>query len=142
MNLTKALKQKKKLIKKADEFYSRFSNSNSFETDQEQTYDPQIMYNSWLSTTQELVNLKTKIQIANQPIAHKIFELGELKNLVSRMKKVDTKTGLFRRGYSEEKSEYSCWMDQIQKDQLISNWEEKIDALQEEIEAFNALTKI
>ena len=142
MNLTKALKQKKKLIKKADEFYSRFSNSNSFETDQEQTYDPQIMYNSWLSTTQELVNLKTKIQIANQTSAQKIFELGEHKNLVSRMKKVDTKKGLFRRGYSEEKSEYSCWMDQIQKDQLISNWEEKIDALQEEIEAFNALTKI
>ena len=142
MNLTKALKQKKKLIKKANDYYSRFSASNSFEKDTTPAYKPEEMFNSWVATTNELVALKTKIQIANQPIAHKIFELGELKNLVASFKRIVTQKGTVRDRYNGESVEYLCYFDQVQKDEQIAKWEEQIETLQEEIEAFNALTKI
>ena len=142
MNLTKALKQKKKLIKKANDYYSRFLASNSFEKDTTLAYNPEEMFNSWVATTNELVALKTKIQIANQPIAHKIFELGELKNLVASFKRIVTQKGTVRDRYNGESVEYLCYFDQVQKDEQITKWEEQIETLQEEIEAFNALTKI
>lgn len=142
MNLTKALKQKKKLIKKANDYYSRFLASNSFEKDTTPAYNPEEMFNSWVETTNELVTLKTKIQIANQPIANKIFELGELKNLVASFKRIVTQKGAVRDRYNGESVEYLCYFDQVQKDEQITKWEEQIETLQEEIEAFNALTKI
>ena len=142
MNLTKALKQKKKLIKKANDYYSRFLASNSFEKDTTPAYNPEEMFNIWVATTNELVALKTKIQIANQPIAHKIFELGELKNLVASFKRIVTQKGAVRDRYNGESIEYVCYFDQVQKDEQITKWEEQIETLQEEIEAFNALTKI
>ena len=142
MNLTKALKQKKKLIKKANDYYSRFLASNSFEKDTTPAYNPEEMFNIWVETTNELVALKTKIQIANQPIAHKIFELGELKSLVTSFKRIVTQKGTVRDRYNGESVEYICYFDQVQKDEQIAKWEEQIETLQEEIEAFNALTKI
>jgi hypothetical protein len=144
MNLTKALKHKKKLVKQADEFYSRFANYNSSEVDTTPSYDPKDMFEGWIKTTDELVSLKGKIHKANGPIAEKIFRLGEIKNLISRLRGIDTKEGKIRNRYSDNKDyvEYTAYVSLIQKDLLIKNYEEELEQLQEEIEAFNAITKI
>jgi hypothetical protein len=143
MNLTKALKQKKKLVKQVDEMFVRFSKYNSQPVGFV-GYDPAVAYESWLSLTNELVELKTKIHIANQPIAHKIFRLGELKNLISRLRNVETKSGSFKEyRYSDaEAIEYVAFLSLFEKDELIQAWEAELETLQEEIEAFNAITKI
>jgi hypothetical protein len=143
MNLTKALKQKKKLVKQADEMFVRFSKYNSQPVGFV-GYDPAVAYESWLSLTNELVDLKTKIHIANFPIAHKIFRLGELKNLISRLRNVETKSGSFKEyRYSDaEPVEYVAFLSLFEKDELIQAWEAELETLQEEIEAFNAITKI
>jgi len=143
MNLTKALKQKKKLVKQADEMFVRFSKYNSQPVGFV-GYDPAVAYESWVSLTNELVDLKTKIHIANFPIAHKIFRLGELKNLISRLRNVETKSGSFKEyRYSDaEPVEYVAFLSLFEKDELIQAWEAELETLQEEIEAFNAITKI
>lgn len=144
MNLTKALKHKKKLVKQIDEMFIRFQKYNSQPADQVGTgYNPEEAYTKWISLTNELVELKTKIQNANAPIAGKIFRLGEVKNLISRIRGLDTKSGMVRDRYRNEESiTYVAYMDLFTKDNLIKGWEEEIEQLQEEIEAFNAITKI
>ena len=143
MNLIKALKHKKKLIKQADEFYKRFSEYNSHESITMPSYDPQEMYDSWLTTTDELIALKAKIHRANTPIADKIFKIGEIKNLITRLRVVDTKEGKFRNRYSDEAPiEYVSYIGLVAKDNQIKIWEVELDQLQEDIEAFNAITKI
>jgi hypothetical protein len=143
MNLTKALKHKKKLVKQADEMFIRFSKYNSQPVGFV-GYDPAQAYESWLKLTNELVDLKTKIHIANQPIADKIFRLGELKNLISRLRNVETKSGSFKEfRYSEGESvEYVAFLSLFEKDEQIQFWEAELETLQEQIEAFNAITKI
>jgi len=145
MNLTKALKHKKKLVKQIDEMFIRFQKYNSQPVDQVGTgYNPEEAYTKWVELTNELIGLKTKIQNANTPIAGKIFRLGEVKNLISRIRGLDTKAGVFRDRYrtNEETITYVAYMDLFTKDNLIKGWEEEIEQLQEEIEAFNAITKI
>ena len=137
------MKHKKKLIKQDDEFYKRFSEYNSHESITMPSYDPQEMYDSWLTTTDELITLKAKIHRANTPIADKIFKIGEIKNLITRLRVVDTKEGKFRNRYSDEAHiEYVSYIGLVAKDNQIKIWEAELDQLQEDIEAFNAITKI
>jgi hypothetical protein len=143
--LTKALKHKKKLVKQADEAFTRFQRYNSQNKESvDRGYDPEAAYNNWIRLTNELITLKTKIHNANAPIANRIFRLGELKNLVSRLRSIDTKKGLVREYRSADSIpvEYVAYMDLFNKDNQIFNWEQEIESIQEEIEAFNAITKI
>jgi hypothetical protein len=145
MNLTKALKHKKKLVKRADEMFIRFQRYNSQNKENvDKGYSPEEAFNSWIELTQELIELKTKIHNANIKIAEKIFRLGELKNLVSRIRGIDTKSGLVKEYRHSDIApvEYVAYMDLFAKDDQISKWEGEIEQLQEEIEAFNAITKI
>ena len=143
MNLTKALKHKKKLVKQADEMFVRFSRYNS-QPEESIGYDPAQAYEAWLKLTEELVELKTKIHVANGPIAEKIFRLGELKNLVSRLRHVDTKSGVYKEYKSGEPIpvKWTAFIDLFTKDEQIAHWEQEIEIIQEQIEAFNAITKI
>ena len=145
MNLTKALKYKKKLVKQIDETFIRFQKYNSQPIDNVgKGYNPEEAYIKWIGLTSELVELKTKIQNANAPIASKIFRLGEVKNLISRLRGVDTKNGLIKEYRHSDAApiEYVTYMDLFAKDIQIAAWEQEIEQLQEEIEAFNAITKI
>jgi hypothetical protein len=142
MNLTKALKHKKKLVKQADDMYVRFSKFNSNQKDSV-GYDPEQAYNEWVRLTNDLINLKTKIHIANAGIADKIFKLGELKSMATKLRGIDTKEGMHRDRYSDSDAiEYVAYMNIFKKDEVIKELEEQIETLQEEIEAYNALTMI
>lgn len=142
MNLTKALKHKKKLIKLADEQYLRFSKFNSTLVGTESPYSAEQAFNEWLRLTDELVELKTKIHIANGPIMDKIHRMSELKSMIYRFRSVDTKSGVHREYYEKETIEYTAFFDVVRKDTQIHAWECMIEELQEEIETYNATTKI
>ena len=141
MNLTKALKHKKKLVKQIDEMYIRFSKFNSTEKGSV-GYDAGEAFENWINLTDQLVDLKTKIHIANVGIASKIFKLGELKNMATKLRNVSTQEGTIKDRYSDNINEYTVHMNLFAKDSKIKEIEEKIENLQEEIEAYNALTMI
>jgi hypothetical protein len=144
MNLTKALKEKKKLVKQADTAYSRFGQNNSWEPGVTTDYSPELEYENWLNYTNQLIELKSKIHAANVPISSKIFRLGELKNMISKARAINPKSGkITERSYNGSTvTEYESWMTRIEKDSIILQWEEEIEKIQEEIESFNAITKI
>ena len=141
MNLTKALKHKKKLVKQIDEMFIRFSKFNSVEKGSI-GYDPEQAYSEWGRLTQELIDLKTKIHIANVGIASKIFTLGEFKSMAAKLRNVSTQEGLVKDRYSDVTNEYVAYMGLFFRDAAIKELEEQIESLQEEIEAYNALTEI
>lgn len=141
MNLTKALKHKKKLVKQIDEMFIRFSKFNSVEKGSI-GYDPEQAYTQWVELTNTLIDLKTKIHIANVGIADKIFKLGELKNMASKIRNVSTQEGTVKDRYTDVTSEYVTHMNLFAKDIRVKELEEQIETLQEEIEAYNALTMI
>ena len=141
MNLTKALKHKKKLVKQIDEMYIRFSKFNSTEKGSV-GYDAGEAFENWINLTDQLVDLKTKIHIANAGIASKIFKLGELKNMAAKLRNVSTQEGMIKDRYADTTSEYVAHMNLFTKDSKIKEIEEQIETLQEEIEAYNALTMI
>lgn len=140
MKLSKALKHKKKLIKQIDEMYLRFSKYNSTEKNVEASYDPEEAYLKWCALVQELVELKTKIHIANVPIMGKIFAMAEYKTQIHKLKSISTKQGMVR-SY-DSSIEYVAFMNEVDKDSVIKAFENRIETLQEEIEEFNAITKI
>lgn len=142
MNLTKALKEKKKLIKKIDENFNRFKEYNSVEEDIKPIYDATESYNNFTSLTNQLVDLKTRIQKANQPIYSKIFEIAELKNQIQKLRSVDTTNGIVKSRYDTSVVTYKAVFGKLEMDIMISNLEEKIESLQSEIETFNAITII
>jgi len=142
MNLTKALKHKKKLVKQADEMFVRFSKFNSIAKGST-GYAPSVAYDEWVRLTNELIDLKTKIHIANTGIASKIFKLGELKSMAAKLRNVETKEGVHRDRYGDgNEIEYVAYMDIFKRDEVVKELEEQIETLQEEIEAYNALTMI
>ena len=140
MNITKSLKLKKKLIKQADAAYNRFSKYNSVDVTAETPYDAMAAYQEWIDLVNQLIDLKTKIHLANAPVYGKIFRMSELKSLISLLKRVSTTAGKVR-GYGEEVV-MTAAMTLVQCDELISQFEMEIDTLQDELEAHNALTKI
>jgi hypothetical protein len=141
MNLTKALKHKKKLVKQIDEMFIRFSKFNSTEKGSV-GYAPSVAYDEWVRLTNELIDLKTKIHIANAGIAAKIFKLGELKSMAAKLRNVSTQEGTVKDRYTDVVSEYTVYMNLFDKDLRVKELEEQIETLQEEIEAYNALTMI
>jgi hypothetical protein len=140
MNITKSLKLKKKLIKQADAAYNRFSKYNSVDITAETPYDAMAAYQEWIDLVNQLIDLKTKIHLANAPVYGKIFRMSELKSLISQLKRVSTTAGKVR-AYGEEVVMIAA-MTLVQRDELINQFETEIDQLQDELEAHNALTKI
>jgi hypothetical protein len=105
-------------------------------------YDPEQAYSEWTSLTEELIDLKTRIHIANVGIVDKIFTLGELKNKAAKLHNISTQEGLVKDRYSDVTNEYVAYMGLFSRDAAIKELERQIESLQEEIEAYNALTKI
>jgi len=146
MKLTQALKQKKKLIAAADKYFKRFTAANSHEVSKTPTYDAKENYDLWRETIKKLITLKAQIQITNGPILGKIYELAELKNIVSKLKSTNCNKGLVEKGggygVASVDVEYTAWLTEKQRDDNVDDLEERIEIIQSEIEAFNATTEM
>lgn len=144
MNLTKALKRKAKLANEIQKVFSKLQNSNSHEEKRKPVYSAEDVYNEWLKLINELVELKSKIQVANQPIYSKIFRMAELKSMIQQIKRINTTSGIQDTYRSGEAIEVTmvAFIGELDRDKLIQQWEDEVETLQDEIEEFNALTKI
>lgn len=141
MNLTKALKQKKKLLANINTLYNKVVQYNLVEIGEPSTYNAKEAFDSYLSTIESLITLKTKIHLANAPIYGDIFKLSELKALVTNLKRLNTKDGKIK-GYNQEVTIMVAAINTLTRDKMIEDYEAEIDEIQEKIESFNAITKI
>ena len=143
MKVKQALKQKKKLATKMNQEFVRVNMYNSVEEGATRVYDVKASMQNWLKMIDELVELKTKIHLANVPVYGKIFSMSELKSQLSNLKQLDCVDGKhFDRYGRGEAVIKTAEISVLERDEMVLKIEEEIERLQEELDEHNATTSI
>ena len=143
MKVKQALKYKKKLASKMNQEFSKVQMYNSVEEGSARVYDVVESMRNWLTMSEELVELKTKLHVANAPVYGKIFRMSELKSQLSNLKQLDCVDGKhFDRYGRGEAVVKTAKISVLEKDQMVLTIEEEIERLQEELDEHNATTSI
>ncbi len=143
MNLSKALNEKNRLARKIREIQNKIETYNSYIKGSNPVYDIEKLLGELDTSIKELVELKTKIQDANQPVQKKIFRLAELKSFAAFLRKLNIKEGkILEERWNAEVTEWKSELGIIHRDELLENTEKEIDLIQAELDKFNFETKI
>lgn len=139
MNLKKALKEKNKLKGKINDNFERIRRYNLIESEIERPYDPHQLLEEINVFIDQIVDLKTKIQVANIDVYQKIFRLSELKNFAAKMKYMSCDPERYE---SAGKKFSKPAISTNERDSLISVIEKEIEQIQEELDEYNYRTMI
>lgn len=144
MKLSKALKLKNKKINEYNNLVTKMVSYNSYDTDTKKTYNSAELYKEVIVKQDDLIKFKTAIHLTSEPIREKIFRLGELKNLLMNLSRLNTAEGKVKsRGYGEsDVSIYACDINEETKVQMIEAYQNEVEEIQDEIDAFNATTDL
>lgn len=144
MNIKQALKLKNKLIKLISENTRLLQQYNTIEVGNSRPYSPTELLVEISKTTDELVELKSKIHRANVPMFEKIFEMSELKSTIKAVQKLECTEGKSNRDRYRMESELvlTSEISLVNRNEFIKKIEERIEQLQDEMDVFNATTEI
>lgn len=135
MKINKALKTKNKLVKRADKEFSRISPNNVYRVDKSPTYSAREYLDTFLKTTEEIIELKTNIHKANFNVFSKIFRMSELKNVISKLRRINTNEP---HNYGESTDiVYNTEISEKEIDEMIEKFELEIEQIQEELDVHN-----
>jgi hypothetical protein len=144
MNIKQALKEKNKLAKKVTDLMDRTNRNNSMDEGAVRSYDPKESLEQALQMVDDLVNLKTKMHMANAEVYDKIFRMSEYKSLVKYLKTLNCNQGTIvtsRYGDSTAR-QMTTVITEVERDALVEKYETLIDNLQTELDTHNATTQI
>ena len=144
MTFKQALKLKNKLIKTIGENTKLMQEYNSIEVGNERPYSSTELLVKITEDTKELAKLKTKIHIANTPMLENIFLMSELKSMAQSLKKMDCTEGKSNRDRYRLESESikTSEISLVKRNETIKELEGRIEAIQDELDLFNAITQI
>lgn len=142
MNVSQALKQKNKLTVELKKQYQIAQKFNSQEEGNVRRYSVQDALDKAAELTIELINLKTKIHLANAPVYDKIFRMAELKGRIKELKKIPTEEGKTEARYSSVVSVKEVEININQLDEMVQTLEARIEEIQAELDVHNATTQI
>lgn len=142
MNVKQALKVKNKLVTEMKASYAILQKYNSIEEGNPRRYSMVNTLEKIKTLQAELVDLKTKIHKANQPVYDKIFALAELKGMIKELKKVSTEEGKVNERYGSVVSVKEVELNVTDIDAAIAVLESQIEGLQNELDIHNATTQI
>lgn len=142
MTISKALKQKNKLVSELKQLKERIEGYTSVIKGNPRPYDIGQLQANVIGKIHELIALKTSIAQANSSVYAKIFELSELKGLVQFYKHLEIKEGVIAERYSSEPQSFESVLKADQRDALVAEFIERIEVLQDELDEFNALTQL
>ena len=145
MNIKQALKKKNQLIKELTTLMNRIHQYNSVEVDSNRPYSTHELLGEYNELMGELIELKTKIHLANSSVYDKIFRLSELKNMVNKFKTLDCTDGVADDYYgrrSETLIYKSSEISIINRDAIVKELEKEIQDLQDELDEHNYKTNI
>ena len=140
MKLAKALKLKNKLAGEVAQLKELLTQQNSRSTKQKFDYNNQEVLTNLRVKVDELVATKAAIGAANAEVYPKIFRLAELKGLVTTLKSLSTKEGVYAEslGYSQSvEVEYIAQIKKAEADKLVEALEKEIQELQDALDEFN-----
>ena len=148
MKLHKALKLRKKLVGDIARIKTQIQTKNSFTEGSldADKYNVPKLYEELRSKINDLIGLKYAINEANREIQASIYTLSEYKALIAFWNEVSVVEGLQisgHFGYSEAKPvNFKVQIDEATRNQMVAEFQKKVDALQEEIDTFNYTTDI
>jgi hypothetical protein len=144
VNLARALKEKNRVagrLAKARELVGR---ENSKDKNVPRGIDVSETYSLAKTLRDRLVSIKSAIAEANSPIVSKIIELDEVKSEISYLNGLDVKEGRFvSTSYGTRiETELEAVIRQPQVLDEVTALQARADRLQDELDEFNATTKI
>ena len=144
MKLKKALKQIKKLVGEIVKLKEQIKSKNSYISGSSSAdkFDINKTYAELQAKIDELVGLKFIINEANHPIQEQIYRLSELKALLTFWNEVSVVEGLQSIGYSDTVKDYKTHIDEQKRNDMVAEFQKKIDVVQEEIDNYNYITDI
>lgn len=146
MNLAQALKQKNRLAGDLVRQQQILQRENARRSDSVSKVDRNAVYETILRLSEELGTLKAKIATANVGIYSAIERMAEYKSQISFLNGLNKQVGeeVTFVGRDQEKLVYT-WDSLITQetcDKLVADLQLKINALQDEVDAYNATTTI
>jgi hypothetical protein len=146
MNISKALKVKNRLVGELVRLQDIFKRENSKRNDNVSEIDAEKAYNDVLEAFDKVVALKGAINKATAGIAIKLAELSEYKKYLTFIQSVPVKEGpeTVQGGYGKDPINYTwkAFINRAKIDEKVAHYQSKIDALQDEIDEFNAKTQV
>ena len=144
MNLKQALKKKNLLLAEIKQELNKVATYNSIEVGNRRPYSAKEAFDKYMNLTNELINLKTAIHIANAPVYNKIFRLSELKNMANAIKSIDCTDGKEPNRFhmSGESRIMNAEISIVTRDTMVKDIEKEINDIQDELDYFNATTEV
>jgi hypothetical protein len=145
MKLHKALKLRKKLVGDIARLKTQIQTKNSYSEDSLDAtkYNVPKLYEELKGKINDLIGLKYAINEANREIQASIYTISEYKALIAFWNEVPIKEGKQMVGYSDITTiQYCVQIDEAARNQMVAEFQTKVDALQEEIDTFNYTTDI
>lgn len=140
MNISKALKRKKKLTTEIEKIKGLIQSSNNYTEPNKPVYDVTSLIINLDSKTTELVDLKSKLAITNIGINSSIYLMAELKGKVSTLKNTSTSESVQYSG--EREIIRKSIINTVDMDEMIVDLEKQIEELQDKIDYYNQTTNI
>lgn len=144
MKLSKALKEKNRLVGEINRIKQLISRENSRDVKSSSKVDVDKLWLDLNLTTNKLVTIKAAIFKANVGIYANIVSMGELKDRIYWMASVNTNNEKSERPYGEHilTTEYKACKTQEDIDNMTKAMQDEIARLQDEIDEYNATTMI
>jgi len=144
MKLYKALKLRKNLIGEITNLKEQIKEKNSYLEGSKngEKFNVEEKYDELLKKIDILTGLKFVINEANREIQAKIYVLSEYKALIAFWKEVSVVEGSQVIGYSDKIQNYVVQIDEEKRNKIISDFQKRVDAIQEEIDDYNFTTEI
>ena len=145
MKISTALKRKNKLKIELSRLRERINRHNSVLVGNERPYDIGQLQGELSQKTEELIDLKTRLFMANLPIQRLVFEMSELKGLAKFYRTLDVKKGqqeAYSRFGGGEPRDYETVLTEADVDRITADLEARIDTIQEQLDVFNATTEL
>jgi uncharacterized alpha-E superfamily protein len=89
-----------------------------------------------------LVELKTKIHLANAPVYDLIFQMSELKNQIKQLKSIPVDEGKVTERYGSVTAIKEVELNIAERDNLVKGLELQIEELQDKLDTHNAITEL
>ncbi len=146
MTLAKALKHKNRVAQKIARISDDIRVNNSILAINAAEVDVKALDEMRKTLTDYLVALKTAIHRASDAVRDSIFMLAELKGSIGFYRSISTQHGKREShrfgGSGDEFVEHKAVMRKDAVDRMVTELEERIDAIQDRLEEFNVTTKI
>lgn len=144
INISKALKLKNKLVSDINKEWQKVVSYNSVITGANRPFSIENSYKKVEELKSKLVELKTKIHLANAPVYNIIFAMSELKELAKALNSLSCDQGPVTDPYrrSETPLVYSTIIDVVAKEEKLAFITQRIEEMQEVLEKHNVTTEI